>query len=48
MFVLADTHIFNSRLVNIARFGYMRYDGLMASQSPLLASAIGKERRRAS
>lgn len=42
MFVLADTHIFNSRLVNIARFGYMRYDGLMASQSPLLASAIGE------
>ena len=27
MFVLADTHVFNSNLVNIARFGYMRFDG---------------------
>ena len=27
MFVLADTHVFNANLVNIARFGYMRFDG---------------------
>jgi len=42
MFVLADTHIFNSNLVNIARFGFVRFDGLSASQSPLLASTIGE------
>ena len=42
MFGLADTHIFNSNLVNIARFGYVRFDGLMAVQNPLLASAIGE------
>ncbi len=42
MFVLADTHIFNSNLVNNARFGYIRFDGLSASESPLLASAIGE------
>src|SRR5208283_1287594 len=24
MFVLADTHVFNSNLIDIARFGYMR------------------------
>ncbi|HEY1901946.1 MAG TPA: carboxypeptidase regulatory-like domain-containing protein [Terracidiphilus sp.] len=42
MFVLADTHIFKSNLVNIARFGYVRFDGLSASQSPLPASAIGE------
>jgi Carboxypeptidase regulatory-like domain/TonB dependent receptor len=42
MFVLSDTHTFNSNLVNIARFGYVRFDGLMATQNPLLASAIGQ------
>jgi Carboxypeptidase regulatory-like domain/TonB-dependent Receptor Plug Domain len=42
MFVLADTHIFTSNLVNIARFGYMRFDGLSTVQNPLLASAIGE------
>jgi hypothetical protein len=43
MFVLADTHAFSSNLVNVARAGYVRFDGLTASQSPLLASAIGQE-----
>ena len=41
MFVLADTQVFNSNLVNIARFGYMRYDGLSAVQNPLSAQATG-------
>jgi hypothetical protein len=41
MFVLADTHVFNSDLVNIARFGYMRFDGLVTQQNPLSAQAIG-------
>jgi len=41
MFVLADTHTFNSNLVNIARFGYMRFDGLAAVQNPFSAQAIG-------
>jgi hypothetical protein len=41
MFVLADTHVFNSNLVNIARFGYMRYDGSSIVQNPLSAQAIG-------
>ncbi len=42
MFVLADTHVFSANLANVARFGYVRFDGLMASQSPLLASAVGE------
>jgi hypothetical protein len=42
MFVLADTHIFNSNLVNIARFGYMRFDGTSTAQNPLSAQAIGE------
>src|SRR5271163_3946535 len=41
MFVLADTHVFNSNLVNIARFGYMRFDGFSTIQNPLTAQAIG-------
>jgi Carboxypeptidase regulatory-like domain/TonB dependent receptor len=42
MFVLADTHVFNSNLVNIARFGYMRFDGVSTVQNPLTAQAIGE------
>lgn len=42
MFVLADTHIFRSNLVNVARFGYMRFDGLSKVKNPLLANAIGE------
>jgi Carboxypeptidase regulatory-like domain/TonB dependent receptor len=41
MFVLADTHVFNSDIVNIARFGYMRFDGLAAVQNPILAATVG-------
>jgi len=41
-FILADTHVFSSNLVNVARFGYMRFDGVSAVQAPLLASAIGQ------
>jgi hypothetical protein len=40
MFVLADTHVFNPNLVNIARFGYMRFDGLVTQENPLSAQAI--------
>ncbi len=41
MFVLADTQTFGSNLVNIARFGYIRFDGLSEVQSPITAQAIG-------
>lgn len=41
MFVLADTHVFSSNLVNIARFGYIRFDGLSVVQNPLPAQAVG-------
>jgi hypothetical protein len=40
-FVLTDTHVFNSHLVNIAGFGYVRFDGTSTIQNPLTASAIG-------
>jgi len=41
MFVLADTHVFNSSLVNIARFGYMRFDGTVTQVVPLTAQSVG-------
>jgi hypothetical protein len=42
MFVLSDTHVFSPNLVNIARVGYMRFDGLARVENPLLARAIGE------
>jgi hypothetical protein len=42
MFVLADTHIFRSNIVNVARFGYMRFDGSSKVENPLGANAIGE------
>ena len=41
MFVLADTHQFNSSLVNVARFGYIRFDGLAAVENPISAQEVG-------
>lgn len=42
MFVLSDTHVFNSNLVNVARFGYIRFDGSSTVQNPLTADALGE------
>ena len=41
MFVLTDTHAFSSTLVNVARFGYMRFDGTSTVQNPLTAQQLG-------
>jgi hypothetical protein len=41
MFVLADTHVFNPNLVNIARFGFIRFDGLVKQANPITADAVG-------
>ena len=43
MLVLSDTHVFSSNLVNIARFGFMRFDGDSAVTNPILASDLGTE-----
>lgn len=42
MFVLTDTHVFNPRLVNMARFGFMRFDGLSTAENPLFAQNLGE------
>ncbi|HEY1804581.1 MAG TPA: TonB-dependent receptor [Terracidiphilus sp.] len=42
MFVLADTHVFDKALVNIARFGYTRFDGNSHIENPLTAAVLGE------
>jgi hypothetical protein len=42
MFVLSDTNVFSNALVNIARFGYMRFDGASHVENPLRAAALGE------
>ncbi len=42
MLVLTDTHVFNAKLTNIARFGYTRFDGVSHIQNPLKAAAVGE------
>jgi hypothetical protein len=42
MFVLSDAHVFNASMINVARFGFMRYDGTASVQHPILASNIGQ------
>ncbi len=41
MFTLADTHVIHPNLVNVARFGYMRFYGSSTVQNPLTAATIG-------
>ena len=41
MFVLANTHVFNSNLINLARFGYMRFSGFAIVSNPIQASDLG-------
>lgn len=42
MFVVSDTQSFSSALVNMARFGYMRFDGVSHVENPLQAAALGE------
>lgn len=41
MFVLSDTHVFNPNLINVARFGFMRFQGLAKIAQPLQAADVG-------
>jgi hypothetical protein len=43
MFVLSDTHTFNPSLVNVARFGYMRFNGLQSGIDPISAASVGMQ-----
>lgn len=41
MFTLSDTHTFNSNLVNVARFGYRRFNGLQTGTNAISAADVG-------
>jgi hypothetical protein len=43
MVVASDTHVVNSNLVNVARMGYMRFDGVSAVAAPIMASDLGTQ-----
>jgi Carboxypeptidase regulatory-like domain/TonB-dependent Receptor Plug Domain/TonB dependent receptor len=43
MVVASDTHVVSERLINVARLGYMRFDGVSAVASPILASDLGTQ-----
>jgi Carboxypeptidase regulatory-like domain/TonB-dependent Receptor Plug Domain len=43
MFVLTETHVFNLNLANVARFGYMRFDGISSVTEPVDTSDLGME-----
>lgn len=41
MFRLSDAHTFSPNLTNLARFGYMRFNGLQTQQNAISASDVG-------
>lgn len=41
MFVLSDTHVFNQNLVNVTRFGFMRFNGFQTGVNPITAAEVG-------
>lgn len=41
MFVLSETHVFTPNLINVARFGYMRFNGFLSGVSPITAADVG-------
>ena len=43
MFVLADTHVFSSSFVNVARLGFMRFNGDAVIQQPIQAADVGMD-----
>lgn len=41
MFVLAHTHVFGPNLINVARFGFMRFNGNQSYNSAISAAEVG-------
>jgi hypothetical protein len=41
MLVLSDTQVFSPNVVNVARFGFMRFDGSLTTVNPILGSDVG-------
>lgn len=43
LFVLSDTHVFHPNLVNVARFGFVRFNGSEAGLDPITGSDVGMQ-----
>jgi hypothetical protein len=43
MLVLSDTHVFSSKVVNVARFGFMRFDGTLTTINPITGPDVGMQ-----
>jgi hypothetical protein len=43
MFVASDSHVFSPNLVNLARFGFMRFNGLQSGVNPITAADVGMQ-----
>ena len=43
MLVLSDTHVFNSNVINVARFGFMRFDGTLTTVNPITGPDVGMQ-----
>jgi hypothetical protein len=43
MFVLSDTHVLAPDLINVARFGFIRFDGSEASVDPITGPDVGMQ-----
>jgi hypothetical protein len=41
MAVVSDTHTLNSNLVNVARLGFMRFDGVATIENPITTADVG-------
>lgn len=41
MFVLSDTHVFSPSVTNVARFGFMRFDGSLTTINPITEADVG-------
>jgi len=43
LFVLSETHVFHRDVVNVARFGFMRFDGSLTSTNPITGADVGMQ-----
>jgi Carboxypeptidase regulatory-like domain/TonB-dependent Receptor Plug Domain len=43
MFVLSDNHAISPNLINVARFGFMRFNGLQSGVDPITAASVGTQ-----
>jgi hypothetical protein len=43
LFELSETHVFDPNLINVARFGFIRFDGSLTTTNPITGADVGIE-----